>query len=87
MGMPRKGAGKGQDPSAEYRRHRRIVRLGQAVMAVGVVVGLVHLVAHWGTFGGDPSGTVDLLAGYPMAAVLLIAGGVAAGRAEPRRRR
>jgi hypothetical protein len=43
----------------------------------------VHLVAH---LTSSPSGTVDLLAGYPMAAVLFLVGAVLAGRADPTRR-
>lgn len=49
-------------------------------MVVGVIVGLVHLLAHLGTFGGQPSGLVDLLVGYPAAGLLFLAGAIAAGQ-------
>ncbi|SBW28746.1 hypothetical protein FDG2_5941 [Candidatus Protofrankia californiensis] len=63
-----------------YRRKRRIIRTGQVLMAVAAVMALLHLLAHLGTFGGQPSGFVDLVAGYPAAAVLFLAGAVAAGQ-------
>lgn len=70
----------GQDRTPEYRRKRRIIRTGQVLMVLGVVVAVVHVLAHLGMFGGQPSGLVDLLAGYPMAAVLVMVGAIAAGQ-------
>lgn len=58
----------------------RLVRIGQVLMAVGVVVGVGHRLVHIGTIGGQPSGTTDLLAGFPAAAVVLVAGAVPAGQ-------
>ncbi|WP_202911498.1 hypothetical protein [Segeticoccus rhizosphaerae] len=69
-----------RDPEAEYRRKRRIIRAGQALMGLGVLVGLQHFLFHLGTFGAQPSGWQDLLIGYPTAGVLVIAGAIAAGR-------
>jgi hypothetical protein len=64
-----------------YRRHRRLVRAGQALMAAGVALALEHVAAHLGAFGAAaPSGTVDLLFGWPMASVIFMAGGVMAGQ-------
>lgn len=61
-----------------------MVRAGQAVMLVGGLVALVHLIAH---FAGSPSGWVDLAVGYPMGGLLFLVGAVTAGRAEPKGRR
>ena len=77
----------GSTPSAEeqarhkYRRKRRFVRIGQVLMLAGVVVGIVHWLTHIEAFGPEqPPLWLDLVAGYPMAAVLLIAGGIVAGK-------
>lgn len=71
------------DRLAEYRSHRRKVRIGQVLMAVGVAIAAVHAFQHLAT---SPSGMVDLLAGYPMAGMVFLLGAVLAGRAEPKRR-
>lgn len=71
------------DRFAEYRSHRRKVRAGQALMAVGLVIAAVHMFQHLAT---SPSGLVDLVAGYPMAGVIFLVGAILAGRAEPKRR-
>lgn len=71
---------KREEARAKYRRKHRLLRIGQALMAVGALVGLVHLVAHLGFFGGQPSGAIDLIAGYPMAGLLFVTGAVLAGR-------
>ncbi|WP_241977870.1 hypothetical protein [Cryobacterium sp. TMS1-13-1] len=77
----------GSTPSAEerarqkYRRKRRFVRIGQVLMLAGVVVGIVHWLTHLEAFGPEqPALWLDLVAGYPMAAVLLIVGGIVAGK-------
>ena len=50
-------------------------------MLAGVVVGIVHWLTHIEAFGPEqPALWLDLLAGYPMAAVLLIVGGIVAGK-------
>lgn len=72
-----------RDAVAEYRSHRRKVRGGQALMAVGVVVAAVHAFQH---LADSPSGLVDLVAGYPAAGLIFMTGAVLAGRAEPKRR-
>ena len=72
-----------RDVRSEYARHRRRVRVGQVLLGAAAFMAAVHLVAH---LTSSPSGTVDLLAGYPMAAVLFLVGAVLAGRADPTRR-
>ena len=72
-----------RDNFGAYRDHRRKVRAGQALMAVGVVVAVVHAYQH---LASSPSGIIDLLAGYPAAGVVFMIGAILAGRAEPKRR-
>lgn len=71
------------DAAKAYVKHRRLVRLGQAFMAVAALVAVVHLAQH---LASSPSGFADLVAGYPAAGVVFIVGAVLAGRAEPRSR-
>lgn len=66
---------------ARWRRHRRLVRLGQALMLIGLVIAAVHAVMH---MAGNPSGWTDLTVGYPTGAVFAFAGAILAGRAEPK---
>ncbi|MEO5610380.1 MAG: hypothetical protein ABIQ61_09075 [Ornithinibacter sp.] len=75
---PRSSASK--DPLAAYEKHRRLVLLGQVLMAVGVLVAVVHLVLHLVT---SPSGFMDLAAGYPAAGAIFLAGAMLAGRSDP----
>lgn len=74
----RKAAG---DPGVEWTRHRRLVRLGQAFMVLGLLIAAVHLVMH---LAENPSGWTDLTVGYPTAAVALVVGALLAGRAQPK---
>lgn len=72
------------DPHGQWRRHRLLVRLGQTLMTLGGIVILVHWLAHLEVFGpGQPPGWLDLAAGYPTGAVLLIGGAILAGRRRP----
>lgn len=65
----------------QYRRQRRALRIGQIIMMVGLIVAIVHWLAHIEAFGpGQPEGWLDLVAGYPMGALLLVIGGVIASR-------
>lgn len=64
----------------QHRKKRRLIRIGQALMVVGAVVGLIHLFAHLGVFGGQPPGIVDVLVGYPAAGLLMVAGAITAGQ-------
>jgi len=66
------------DRAREYRRHQVLHRLGQILMIVGALVALVHVGSH--AFGAEPALTVDVLAGYPMAAIVFLVGAVLIGR-------
>lgn len=70
-----------REPADWHRKRRLYVRAGQAMMLVGAVVALVHWLAHLEAFGpAQPEGWIDLVAGYPAAAFLLIAGAAIAGK-------
>ncbi|MCQ9164164.1 hypothetical protein [Arthrobacter sp. STN4] len=73
------------DAAKNYRHHRRLVRIGQAIMVLGLLVGISHWIAHFAVPGGPP-GIQDLLIGYPTAAAVLIVGAVLAGRTAPQKR-
>ncbi|WP_417235776.1 hypothetical protein [Arthrobacter sp.] len=62
-----------------YRRNRLVVNFGKALMALGILVGLSHWIAHIAVVGGPP-GVQDLLIGYPTAGLLVIVGAVMAGQ-------
>ena len=82
MDKPRPAA-TGPDDAArqKYRRRRLYLRIGQALMAVGFIVAFIHWLAHLEAFGpAQPEGWVDLVAGYPMGVLLIIAGAVLASR-------
>lgn len=49
-------------------------------MVLGAVIAAVHVLAHMEVFGGPPPGVVDLVAGYPAAMAVFIAGAIMAGR-------
>jgi len=66
--------------AAEFRHKRRIIRSGQVLMALGVLVAVVHLIGHLGAFGSQPSGWQDLVVGYPSAGFLFLGGAIAAGQ-------
>lgn len=71
-----------QTPYAKrWARYRRLVRLGQVLMGIGLVMAVVHMAMH---LAGNPSGWTDLTVGYPTAAVIAFAGIVLAGRAAPK---
>lgn len=60
-----------------YRRDRRRRVLGWLLVGVGSVMGVVHLLTHLGRW--QIIGLQDLLLGYPMAAVLVLAGFMVVG--------
>ncbi len=78
------GAPRGDDPMSRYARYRRGVRTGQLVMLVAGAVAVVHLLAHFGAFGSQPTGWEDLLVGYPAAGLLFLGGAYLAGRIAPK---
>ena len=65
---------------AARKRKRRLIRTGQVLLVLAALMALTHVLMHQQAFGGQPSGLVDLLAGYPMASVLGLAGAVLAGQ-------
>jgi len=74
-------AGAEEQAVNKYRRRRRFLRTGQVLMLAGTVVGIVHWLTHIEAFGPEqPPLWLDLFAGYPMAALLLMSGGIVAGR-------
>ena len=58
---------------AAYRR--RLV-IGWTLVVMGVVVGAQHLVHHMGFFTLVSPGVDDVIAGYPLAAILAVAGSI-----------
>lgn len=62
---------------AAYTR-RRV--LGWSLVALGVIVGVQHLVHHLGFHTLISPGWDDLVAGYPLAAILGIAGAIVLSR-------
>jgi hypothetical protein len=71
---------KAAEAARSYRRKRRLIRAGQVLMVVGVIVGAVHVLAHLEVFGGQPSALVDVVAGYPAAGTLFVLGAILAGQ-------
>ena len=72
------------DFERRWKIHRRLVRLGQVLVVVGALVAITHWLSHLEAFGpGQPPGWVDLVAGYPMGGLLLVAGLILTGRKRP----
>lgn len=74
------------DSESNYRRHRRLVRIGQILMAAGALVAISHWIAHLEPSGQGPSITADIFIGYPTGGVLILIGAVLAGRTETKKR-
>lgn len=69
-----------QEAARKHRKRRILLRVGQALLVLGVLVMVQHWLTHLEAFGpGQPPGWVDLVAGYPMGFILLIAGALVAG--------
>jgi hypothetical protein len=62
---------------AQYRRRRA---LGRILVGLGVVVFLQHLVSHAGFFTLVSPGVDDVIAGYPLAVLLALAGALVLSR-------
>lgn len=75
------------DPQAAHRRHRRLVRLGQVLMAAGAAVAIWHWILHLAPTGEQPTLALDIYAGYPTGAALFMIGAILAGRAETKKKR
>ena len=54
--------------------------LGWGLVGLGIVVGVSHWLSHIQVWGFASQGLMDLVAGYPMAAALVIAGSIVLGR-------
>ncbi|WP_440711704.1 hypothetical protein [Herbiconiux sp. YIM B11900] len=64
-----------------YLRRRRFKIIGLTIVGAGALVVVVHWLTHIEAFGPtQPPLFLDLVAGYPMGVVLLLAGGLVAGR-------
>jgi len=80
---PEKSAAAKEAARRQYRRKRILVRAGQVLMVVGVLLALEHAAAHLGIFGGQqPPLLIDLLLGWPLAAVLVMIGAILAGQRQ-----
>ncbi|MGF2949779.1 hypothetical protein [Microbacterium alcoholitolerans] len=50
-------------------------------MVIGALIAIIHWLSHLEAFGpGQPEGWIDLVAGYPMAMLLIIVGAVVSSR-------
>ncbi|WP_454852364.1 hypothetical protein [Promicromonospora soli] len=83
--MKKKNEKLSEDPFKSYRRHRRLVRVGQVLMAAGALVVISHWIAHLEPYGRVPSIAEDIFIGYPTGALLILIGAIQAGRAEPKK--
>jgi len=64
-----------------YRRRRRFKIIGLTIAGAGALIVVVHWLTHIEAFGpSQPPLFLDMVAGYPMGVVLLLAGGIVAGR-------
>jgi hypothetical protein len=54
---------------------------GWSVIGVGVVVGVSHWLAHLGLWRFASDGVMDLTAGYPTAALLVVVGSIVLSKA------
>lgn len=64
--------------SPRAARARRTI--GWVLVALGIVVGVSHWLTHLGAWDFASQGIEDLIAGYPMAALLGIGGAVVLSR-------
>jgi hypothetical protein len=49
-------------------------------VGLGIAIGVSHWLSHIGFWGFASQGVMDLVAGYPMAGLLAIAGAIVLGR-------
>lgn len=64
------------DRRSRYRARQKRQLQATVLMSMGVLLGVTHLVEHFGVFTLYRSGVDDLLVGYPMAGVLFVAGAI-----------
>ncbi len=78
--LPSNSAAVQEATRRRHRRKRRMIRIGQVIMVLAVLLALEHVGAHLGAFGGQPSLVIDLIAGWPLAALVFIIGAMFAGQ-------
>jgi hypothetical protein len=54
---------------------------GWGLVTVGIIVGVGHWLTHIGAWSFASQGVMDLFAGYPLAALLVVAGSIVLSRA------
>jgi len=69
-----------QQKQISVRAYRFRRALGWGLVGLGILVGVSHWLTHIGLWGFASQGVMDLVAGYPMAAALAIAGSIVLGR-------
>ena len=62
----------------EYRLRRSG---GWSLVTFGIIVAVAHWLTHIGAWSFASRGAMDLLAGYPLAALLVVAGSIVLSRA------
>jgi hypothetical protein len=62
------------------RAYRARRTLGWTLVGLGIVVGVSHWLTHIGVWDFASQGIEDLVAGYPMAALLAIGGAIVLSR-------
>ena len=70
---------KEEEARQKYRRNRRFIRAGQALMLAAVVIGVQHWLWHLGAFGAQPPLWSDFYIGYPTAGLFLMVGAMTVG--------
>ncbi|MEX0985593.1 MAG: hypothetical protein WD096_11190 [Actinomycetota bacterium] len=63
-----------------FRRYRLQRAAGFSLVGLAVVIGVSHWLTHIGAWGFASQGVMDLVAGYPMAFALGIAGTIVLSR-------
>jgi len=62
------------------RQYQARRALGWGLVGLGILVGASHWLSHIQTWGFATQGVMDLVAGYPMALLLGVAGAIVLGR-------
>lgn len=79
--QPKKSAAAKEADRRQYRRKGILIRAGQVLMVAAALLALEHVAAHLSAFGQQqPPLLIDLLAGWPLAAVLFMIGAILAGQ-------
>ena len=79
--QPKKSPAAKEAERRQYHRKRVLIRVGQILMVAAALLAVEHVAAHLGAFGvQQPPLLIDLLAGWPLAAVLFMIGAMLAGQ-------